>query len=196
MKSLVRLGDTEELGRRGCWRFTRASSIDPELALSFYDLYETSFGPLRVQALARQVLTEAEFHAQMTDSSVMKYIAWTDDGNPVGLCTLTRRLETVPWISPEYFAARYPDHWRRNAIWYMGFVLAHPTERRNRFVDHLIDIGIGELREQHGICAWDMCSYNEEALGMGSRLMESIQRLTGATPRLADTQNYYLLDLT
>ena len=194
--SLVRVGDTEELGRRGSWRFTRTSHVEPELALTFYDLYEASFGPLRVQALARQVLTEAEFHAQMADGAVMKYVAWGDDDRPVGLCTLTNRLETVPWISSEYFADRYPDHWQRNAVWYFGFVLTHPTERRSRFVDQLVEVGIGELVEQHAICAWDMCVYNDATLGIGPRLVESFERLTGVTARLADTQNYYTLDLT
>ena len=196
MTGLARTGEAEDLGRRGAWRFTREYHVEPELALVFHELYETAFGPLRVQALARQVLTESEFYAQMADGSVMKYVAWNDDDHPVGLCTLTRRLDTVPWISPEYFAHRYPDHWQRNAIWYFGFVLVHPSERRSRFVDQLIDVGIGELVEQHAICAWDMCSHNDTTLGMGARLIESFARLTGVAARLADTQNYYTLDLT
>jgi hypothetical protein len=196
VRGLTRVGETEQLGRRGAWRFTREYQVEPGLALAFHDLYETAFGPLRVQALARQVLTEVEFHAQMADGAVMKYVAWDDDDRPVGLCTLTNRLETVPWISPEYFADRYPDHWERNAVWYFGFVLTHPTERRSRFVDQLVEVGIGELVEQHAICAWDMCAYNDATLGIGPRLVESFERLTGVTARLADTQNYYTLDLT
>ena len=52
----------------------------------------------RYLPMARQVLTETEFAEQMVDQSVMKYVAWDDDGRPVGMCTMTRRLETVPWI--------------------------------------------------------------------------------------------------
>lgn len=196
MTGLARVGDAEDLGRRGAWRFTREYRVEAQPALAFYELYETSFGPLRVQALARQVLTEAEFHDQMADASVMKYVAWDDADRPVGLCTLTNRLASVPWISPEYFADRYPEHWRRDAVWYFGFVLAHPDERRSRFIDQLVDVGIGELVQQHAICAWDMCAYNDETLGIGTRLAQSFQRLTGVAPRLADTQNYYTLDLT
>ena len=196
MKGVAQVGAAQDLGRRGAWRFTREYHVEPELALVFYDLYETAFGPLRVQALARQVLTKCEFYAQMIDSSVVKYVAWGDHGRPVGLCTLTRRLESVPWISPEYFAHRYPDHWQRNAIWYFGFVLAHPSERHSRFVDQLIDVGMGELVDEHAVCAWDMCAYNDTTLGMGARLADSFQRLTGVAPRLVDAQNYYTLDLT
>ena len=196
MTDLAQVGAAEDLGRRGTWRFTREYHVEPELTLVFHDLYEAAFGPLRVQALARQVLTKCEFQAQMTDASVMKYVAWDDDGRPVGLCTLTRRLETVPWISPEYFADRYPEHWRRDAIWYFGFVLAHPSERHSRFVDHLIEVGIGELVEQRAVCAWDMCSYNDTTLGIGARLADRFERLTGVAPQLADAQNYYTLDLT
>nr|WP_294690295.1 hypothetical protein [uncultured Friedmanniella sp.] len=196
MKGTAEAATAEDLGRRGAWRFTREYHVEPRLARTFHHLYETAFGPLRVQALARQVLTECEFYAQMTDGSVMKYVAWDDVGRPVGLCTLTRRLESVPWISPEYFAHHYPEHWRRNAIWYFGFVLAHPSERHSRFVDQLIDVGIGELVAEQAICAWDMCAYNDATLGMGARLADSFQRLTGVAPRLADVQNYYTLDLT
>jgi hypothetical protein len=186
----------EDLGRRGAWRFTLEYHVEPELADEFYDLYETAFGPLRVQALARQVLTRSEFSTQMADAAVMKYVAWDDDGHPVGLCTLTRHLETVPWISPEYFAARYPQHWARDAIWYFGFVLAHPSQRHARFLDQMIEVGVGELVEQRAICGYDMCAFNDGILGLGPRLAHSFERITGVAPQLADAQSYYTLDFS
>jgi hypothetical protein len=36
-----------------------------------------------------------------------------------------------------------------------------------------------------------MCAYNDEILGLGRRFAERFERATGATPQLADTQNYY-----
>ena len=54
------------------------------------------------------------------------------------MITLTRHLESVPWISPDYFAARYPEQWARNAIYYMGFVLAHPRNRERPFLDTIV----------------------------------------------------------
>jgi hypothetical protein len=196
VKGFARVYEAEDLGRRGSWRFTREYRVEPEMSLAFYELYETAFGPLRTRAMARQVLTEDEFAAQMVNEAVMKYVAWDDDGRPVGMCTLTQRLETVPWISPEYFAQRYPEHWARDAVWYFGFVLAHPSQRHARFVDQIIEVGIGEMVEQHAVCAYDMCAYNDGTLGMGPRLAASFERVTGVASRLADAQNYYTLDFT
>jgi len=191
VKALPQMELTEDLGRRGAWRFTREHVIDPELTRVFYELYDAAFTPLKVRSMARQTLTEDEFTAQMMNGAVSKYVAWDAAGNPVGLCALTNQLESVPWISPEYFAARYPQHWRRNAVWYMNFVLAHPSQRHSRFLDQLMEVGIGELVAEGAVCAYDMCSYNDEVLGLGRRLVECFERTTGATPQLVDAQNYY-----
>ena len=93
-------------------------------------LYRPAFEPLKVRSAARQVLTRGEFLEQMRDERVDKYVAWENGSEPIGMITLTRHLESVPWISPDYFAARYPEHWARNAIYYIGFILAHPRNRR------------------------------------------------------------------
>lgn len=196
MTGATDVSEAEDLGRRGAWRFTREYHVGPELTRSFYHLYEAAFGPLRVQALARQVLTASEFSDQMTDGTVVKYVARDEAGRPVGLCTLTRRLESVPWISPEYFADRYPEHWARGAIYYLGFVLAHPAQRHARFIDQLIDVGIGELVEQRAVCAYDLCAYNDDTLGLGARITQSVERLSGVAPRLTDTQSYYTVDFS
>lgn len=196
MTGVASVHEAEDLGRHGGWRFSRQRHVGPETATTFYDLYETAFGPLRTRAMARQVLTRSEFAAQMVDEAVVKYVAWDDEGRPVGLCTLTQRLETVPWISPEYFADRYPEHAARDAIWYFGFVLAHPNQRHARFIDQLIEVGVGELVEQRAICAYDMCAYNDGALRLGPRVGQIFERLTGCAPQLADTQNYYTVAFT
>jgi hypothetical protein len=191
MKGLTRESATEDLGWRGAWRFTREYVVEPELTLVFYELYEAAFGPLRVRSIARQTLNETEFTEQMRNGAVAKYVAWDGAGNPMGMCTLTQELATVPWISPEYFAARYPEHWARRAIWYFGFILAHPSQRHSRFLDQMVEVGVGELVEQGAVCAYDMCAYNDDLLGLGRRLEESFRRTTGATPTRTDSQNYY-----
>ena len=76
MTALRQVGDTEDLGQHGAWRFTREYVVEPELTLVFYELYEAAFGPLRVRSVARQVLSEEEFADQMVNGSVAKYVAW------------------------------------------------------------------------------------------------------------------------
>lgn len=194
MKGLAPVRDAEDLGHHGQWRFTREYHVEPEMTLAFYELYEAAFGPLRTLAMARQVLTETEFAGQMVNQSVLKYVAWDDDGRPVGLCTMTRRLETVPWISPEYFAARYPEHWARGAIWYFGFVLTHPSQRHARFLDQIVQIVTREPLAERGVCGYDMCAYNVDTLPIGQRLADAFSRVTGVAPQRADSQYYCTID--
>ncbi len=196
MRGHALIGQSMELGQRGAWRFTLELVVERELVLVFSELYEAAFGALRTRSMARQVLSEDEFAAQMVNPRVRKYVAWTSDGLPVGMCVVTTDLTTVPWISPEYFAARYPAQWERHAIWYISFLLAHPSQRHGRFLDHIVDVGVGELVEAEAICAYDMCSYNEENLGLGRRVAESFRRTTGANPARTDVQSYYTVDFS
>jgi len=184
----------EDLGRHGAWRFTREHVVAAELVQVFHGLYEAAFGPLRTRSMARQVLTAAEFAEQMANGDVVKYVAWTPEGEPVGMAALTNRLSTVPWISPEYFAARYPEQWARGAVWYFSFVLAHPDLRHLKFIDQLVEVGVNALVEQDAVCAYDMCAYNDDLLGLGQRAAEVFERTAGARSRRADAQYYYEVD--
>jgi hypothetical protein len=196
VKRPAQLSESRELGRRGAWRFTLELVVEPELVLVFAELYEAAFGSLRTRSMARQVLTEEEFCAQMLNPDVRKYVAWTADGEPVGMCVVTTDLTTVPWISPEYFAARYPEHWERRAIWYISFLLAHPSQRHSRFLDHMVEVGIGELVEAGAVCGYDMCAYNDAELGLSRRVAETFRRAAGSSSILSDRQNYYTVDFS
>lgn len=191
---MVTAGD--DLGWHGSWRFTREYVVQPELTLLFHPLYEAAFGPLRTRAIARQVLNEEEFGRQMADGDVLKYVAWTADGAPVGMAALTNELSTVPWVSPEYFAAQYPEHWARRAVWYFSFLLAHPSQRHHRFLDELVGVGVGSLMAERAVLAYDMCGYNDETLALGHHASEIARRSTGVTPRRTDVQTYYTVDFT
>ena len=184
----------EDLGYHGSWRFTREHVVEPELIALFHDLYETAFGPLRTRAMARQVLTAEEFREQMTNADVLKYVAWTADGEPVGMAALTNQLSTVPWISPEFFTARYPEHSARGAVWYFSFLLAHPSQRRTRFLDHLVAVGVNALLDQRALLAYDMCSYNDFQLHLGRHASDIARHATGVGPERVDVQNYYAID--
>ncbi len=144
---------SEVVAHHGPWRFTRETVVTDPLAAQFYELYELTFSPLKTRSVARQVLTMTEFYAQMADPRVDKYIAWNDDGQPVGITTLTKHLESVPWISPEYFAAHYPEHWARHAVYYLGFTLAHPSMRQHGFLEAIIRVGMDPLAAERAVLA-------------------------------------------
>src|SRR3954469_18405846 len=96
--------------------FTVEHRVDEPTAQRFFKLYLDTFGELAFRAVARQVLHEHEFMEEMVDPRVEKYLAWNPEGEAVGMCTLTKHLETVPWISPDYFAHHYPEHTARGAV--------------------------------------------------------------------------------
>jgi len=115
-------------------RITIERSLDPGAVDAFYRLYRAAFAPLRTNAAARHLLSAEEFAAEMADKRIEKYVAWAGNGEPVGLATLTADLSAVPWISPEYYGARYPDHLARGALFYLGYTLVRPDhEQRGVF---------------------------------------------------------------
>jgi hypothetical protein len=174
----------------GPWTFTRQTTMDFQLIAEFYDLYTLAFEPLKTRSVARQVLTWAEFFDQMVDERVVKYVARNDAGEALGLTTLTNELESVPWISPEYFAAHYPEQWARHAVYYLGFTLAHPSQRHLRFVETIIGVGLQGLADEQAVVAYDVCAFNNLELRFNDRITSALKRFPTAHLELVDTQYY------
>ncbi|HSU36511.1 MAG TPA: hypothetical protein VLJ88_12710 [Propionibacteriaceae bacterium] len=182
----------------GPWTFTRNLVVTGPTAEMFFQLYLQAFEPLRTKAAARQVLTRDEFFEHLADPRVDKYVAWQSASEPVGITTLTKHLHALPWISAEYYAARYPEEWSRNAVYYLGFTLCQPgvaggfqAPDRPNFLETLIQIGIGPLIAERGVIAYDVCSHNNEALNLPDRIAAVLDRHSDARAEVLDTQVYY-----
>ena len=171
-------------------RITVEKEIDYLTARRYYELYRETFGELATFAVARQLLTEAEFLAEMLDPRVLKYIAWDDKGQAIGMTTLTSDLSTVPWIEPGYFAHHYPDHYARGAIYYLGFTLVHPQHRGAKVFSAMIEHMVEVTLTQEIIFAWDMCLANDDN-GFGGGAGRLLQTLTDGTVEAIDRQTYY-----
>lgn len=172
-------------------RVTIESTIEAARVDAFYELYLAAFAPLRTRAVGRQVLTYEEFVVEMADPRVWKYVAWDDQGEPQALATLTRTLATVPWISPEYFAALYPEHTARNAVYYLGFVLTRPGHRGHTVLLGILSAVIDQLALDRAVCGFDICLFNNATIHFDRRLETLTRRLAGATTATIDTQTYY-----
>jgi hypothetical protein len=179
----------------GPWRFTRETAIDGTAAQTLYSLYYLAFEPLKVKAAARQVLTRDEFLGQMQDDRIDKYVAWEPHGEPIGLITLTRHLEAVPWVSPEYFAARFPEQSARKAVYYLGYLLARPVTRRTRFLELICKVCIEPLVAERAVIAYDVCSYNNDMLGFADRIARVARQFAGSHVHKLDAQVYYAVNL-
>jgi hypothetical protein len=175
----------------GPFRFTREQVINGATAESLYRLYRRAFEPLAPRAAARQVLTQTEFLAQLADHRIDKYVAWESDSEPIGIVTVTRYLEAVPWISPEFYATRFPEQWARNAIYYLGFTLVRPATRRTSFLDTIVRLSVEPLVAEKAVIAYDVCSYNNDVLGFSKRIAEMLTRFSHSQPQELDSQIYY-----
>ncbi|MGI3785287.1 MAG: hypothetical protein ACRYG2_31420, partial [Janthinobacterium lividum] len=112
-------------------------------------------------------------------------------GTPVGLTTLTRDLDAVPWVNPSYFSTRYPDAAGRQALFYLGYTLVDPERRRSQALLLMASEVKSQLEAAHGVVGFDTCAYNDE---------HGVGRWTGwlfgpqSTVSPLDTQTYSVAD--
>lgn len=170
---------------------TFETTVDGAVAERFWDLYLEAFEPLRTRAAARHVLHRDEFDEEMADPRVLKLLAHDEHGTAVGLTTLATDLAAVPWVSPEFFAARYPEHAARGAVWYIGFTLAHPGRRSTRTFMDMIDALVAHLAEHRVVCAYDVSRFNDDSLRFADNLRRHLERTQDVTVETVDQQSYY-----
>ena len=168
------------------------TEVDDPTAQEFYALYADTFAPMATKAVNRHVLYEHEFMDVMSDKRIDKYLAVDEDtGEAIGMCTLTNHLETVTWVSAEYFNHHYPEHAARQAIYYLGFSLAKPRRRREQVFTELITAVSETLAEERAMCGYDICAYNNEVLHLGDAVEAMVSSVAHVDIRALDTQTYY-----
>lgn len=171
-----------------------ADRIDDEVARQWYAIYRAAFEPLASRAVARQVLHEEEFLEEMVDPRVWKYVARDLDGEVVGLTTITSHLETVPWISPQWFAHHYPEQYQRGAVYYLGFTLATPGRRFESICETMLSVAARRLVAEDAVCGYDLCTFNIE---IGFRAgIDRFLAGNAAAVATVDTQQYFTADFS
>ncbi|MGF0117098.1 hypothetical protein ACQFYA_12335 [Promicromonospora sp. Marseille-Q5078] len=166
-------------------------TVTGAVAERFWDLYLEAFEPLRTRAAARHVLHREEFDEEMADPRVTKLLAHDEHGAAVGLTTLATDLAAVPWVSPEFFAERYPEHAARGRVWYIGFTLAHPGRRATRTFMDMIDALVAHLAAHQVVCAYDVSRFNDDSLRFADNLRRRLERTQDVTVETVDRQTYY-----
>jgi hypothetical protein len=181
-----------QASRPGSTTVRTLTEVDDLTAQRFYALYLETFGELAIRAVNRHLLRREEFMAVMVDPRIDKIVIEDDAaGEVIAMCTLTRHLETVDWVSPEYFAHHYPDHWARGAVFYLGFSLVASRRRRTQLFSELISHVTRVVDEVKGMCAWDICMFNNETIGLADAVEGIVSRTAPFDIRAVDTQTYY-----
>jgi ribosomal protein S18 acetylase RimI-like enzyme len=172
-------------------------TVPQELVDPLWHLHELAFDELRTQAAQAHQLDRHGFEAVLDDKRVAKYLVLDDaaGGRPCGISTLTNDLDAVPLISPEYYQQRWPEYYRKQLIWYVGFLAVHPDYQRSGAVAQLISAMCEAAAGTGGIVAADICEFNEATL----RLPIAIARLArnyapGVTPQRLDAQVYWAFE--
>ncbi len=176
---------------------SRIPAIPDAAVDTFYDLYEAAFASLRARAAARHVLHRDEFAAELADPQIDKYVAWSTtgprSGQPIGLATITPQLDLLPWISPDFFRARYPEQAAANTIFYLGFVLADPALGLGggRVFHRLMEVMTAPVAAAGGVAAYDICAQNNQTLRFADRIETTLDRFAAGSFSMLDEQRYY-----
>ena len=169
---------------------TVETEVDPRVTTDLYALFETAFAHLEQLAAARHLLHEEEFRNEIEDRRILKYIAWGPDGAPIGLCTVTSDLGAVPWVSPGFYAHRFPEHHARGAIQYVGVMMVHPSARGAGAFREIARQIAAAAAEVGAVLAWDLCESNQSA-GLHRLFSSMLRSMTDATVAEVDRQVYF-----
>ena len=154
-------------------------------------LYTDLFTELNRRTVQRHLMSHDEFADVCQDSRIEKWRVLHDD-RLVGLATYTNRLESMPLISPAYFAHRWPEHHATGRIWYCGFVGIAEHAPQGTFLQ-LIGRMYQQVADCGGVISLDYCAVN-------ARLARAVERgltsISGKKVRagIADTQSYWVYE--
>lgn len=149
------------------------------LVWDLYGFYEETFRAVNRMAAQRHLMTVDEFMRVQYDPRVTKYVAYTDDGDPMAQGCSTDDLSAWPPISPEYFAERWPDLYRTRRIWYVGYAGVHLGHRDHRVFDALITEMARPMIEAEGVAVMDFCARNLWKPNMPAGTRRILDGLTG-----------------
>ena len=125
-------------------------------------LYNRALEELRQTAVQRHVMHRDEFDHVMADERVWKYRGVTTTGEISALATFTNDLDSMPLISPDYFAHHWPQLYKEHRIWYIGFFVIDPKHRRSGIFERVIAHMWQQVVESAGIALLDIGRRNEE----------------------------------
>jgi len=138
--------------------------VDGDLLEQCWKLYSLAFEDLRYLAVQRHVMYGEEFDAVMADPLVEKYVLWGEDGTLQALSTMTSHLASMPLISPDYFARRWPERSEAGLVFYIGFLGVHPDSHGTGVFGELVRAMTEPVAGLGGLAVIDVCSYNKDRL--------------------------------
>ncbi|HYE76418.1 MAG TPA: hypothetical protein VEI97_00400 [bacterium] len=167
------------------------ANVQADVAQRFLALYRAAFAPLEAMAPARQAMTEEEFLHAMDDPSVVKFVGWDWEGQACAMAVMATDLSVVPWISPPYFEARFPEHYQRGAIYYFYALLVRPENQGGPWARLLLEELTRMVGSDRAVAAFDCCSYTVDVTKLPEMIARVADRHSYLHPIELDRQHYF-----
>ena len=172
-------------------RLQMVQKVAPDVAEECLSIYRSAFRPLERLAPARQSLTDDEFRMEMEDERVLKFIAADKARQTVALGSMATDLSAVPWISPAYYEARFPEYFERGAIYYFGSLLVRSDRQGGPWATVLLTEMSKRVLADGAIAAFDCCAYNVSVLRLPELIATVGHRLGRVETMELDSQQYF-----
>ena len=100
----------------------------------------------------------------------------------------------MPWVSPPFFAKRFPEHYARDAIIYFLTVMVRAERRPSLGPGPHESFGLygGTMT---GICVFDCCEYNVEVIGVPAIIAGINREFLDLDEQVIDFQRYYSYEI-
>jgi GNAT superfamily N-acetyltransferase len=172
-------------------RITVERIVDDATCELFLGVYKKAFAPMATRAVARQALTDAEFREEVRSESVLKVMGWDDEGEPAAMGLVATDLSLVPWISPAFFAARFPEYYERGAVYYFGALLVRPDAQGKGWAEAIVREVLAIMLRNRAICAGDYCRFNVEMAKVPAMVARTTGEIVPMRIDEIDTQHYF-----
>lgn len=166
------------------------SDIYPDLADALHDQYTRAFTDVDTLAAQRHLMNGTEFRDVMYDPRIIKHVARTPTGNVIGHSVITNNLDAWPLISPRYFERHWPDLYREERIFYVGYVCTDEDAPHHLFRDLIADMA-EPVFKVNGMAVMDFCTHNivRRVPQVAARILSRLNPVT--TTALLDRQEFY-----
>jgi len=163
-----------------------------ELRERAWEAYSSAFDELRTAAIQRHMMTRAEFDEVMADDRVQVYLAEQPDGVIAGIATLANDLAAMPLVSPDFFAARWPEHYAAGRCWYIGLVGVRLSAQGAGAFQLIVSTVAATVGPPGGVLVLDVPQRNIESFHVPhavKRIADTV--VSGATCEMVDAQTYW-----
>lgn len=126
-----------------------------------WELYDTTFRPLNRKSPCRQSFYEPEFREAMFNPDIFKLGTFVD-GDLMSMAIWSRNLECFPWLSRDFFAARYPELYASKGITYVVGLLTKPEAERRGYGSASAKQTTEEILAHGGLMVVDVCDANAD----------------------------------